>query len=226
MTIPLRVLALGSVCVGFLGVPAALGFGAIPNLWEHWLEPVFEPAHHALGEVFAVPAPSHAMEYGLMAASVAIAVAGILLATQFYSWKPQIAESLRTGLASAHRVLTNKYYVDELYGAVFVRGLALGGGNLLHANDRLLVDGGDGEVRAGFGVNGVAWLARDIVASFSSLWDRWVVDGGLTKLPPLVLENMSYVFRAVQNGLVQQYALAMFIGVFLLITLALGAAWY
>ena len=46
-------------------------------------------------------------------------------------------------------MLTNKYYVDELYGAVFVRGLALGGGNALFAVDRFVVDGGDGEVRAG-----------------------------------------------------------------------------
>jgi hypothetical protein len=77
-------------------------------------------------------------------------------------------------------------------------------------------------VRAGFGVNGLAWLCRDIVARLSNFWDRWVVDGGLTKLPPLFLENLSYVFRAVQNGLLQHYALAMFIGVFLLIAMSLA----
>ena len=32
-----------------------------------------------------------------------------------------------------------------------------------------------------------------------------------------VLDNGSYLFRAVQNGLVQHYALAMLIGVFLII---------
>jgi hypothetical protein len=32
-----------------------------------------------------------------------------------------------------------------------------------------------------------------------------------------MLENVSYFFRAVQNGLVQHYALAMVIGLFLLI---------
>ncbi len=216
MTVPLRVLALGSVFAGFLGVPAALGFGRIPNFWEGFLEPAFEPAHEALREVFAAPPPEHAMEYVLMAASVGIAALGIILATRFYQQRPEIADGLAASFAGAHRVLTNKYYVDELYGAVFVRGLALGGGNTLHAVDRFVVDGGDGEMRAGLGVNGIAWAVRDVVASFSSFWDRVVVDG-LVNLAAFILDNLSYVFRAVQNGRVQHYALAMIIGFFVLI---------
>jgi len=221
MTAPLMILAAGSVLVGFLSVPAALGFGMIPNLFEHFTEPVFEPAHHALAEVFTASVPAHSTEYLLMLASVAIAAAGIFVATRFYQQRPEIAAGLKARFASAHRVLTNKYYVDELYGAVFVRGLALGGGNALYANDRIFIDGGDGEVRAGFGVNGLAWLGRDILARLSNWWDRWIVDAGLSKLPPAILENLSYVFRAVQNGLVQHYALSMLIGVLLLIGLGL-----
>jgi hypothetical protein len=55
-----------------------------------------------------------------------------------------------------------------------------------------------------------------VVARLSNLWDRWVVDG-LVNLTGLVLDNLSYLFRAAQNGLVQSYALGMFIGAFLLI---------
>jgi NADH-quinone oxidoreductase subunit L len=216
MTVPLRILALGSVFAGFLGWPAALGFGRIPNFWEGFLEPAFEPAHAALREVFAAPPPEHAMEYVLMAASVGIAVLGILLARRFYQQRPEIADRLAVTFAGAHRVLTNKYYVDELYGAVFVRGLALGGGQSFYAVDRFVIDGGDGRVRAGGGVNGIAWLVRDIVASFSSFWDRFVVDG-LVNLMAFLFDNLSYVFRAVQNGRVQHYALAMIIGFFVLI---------
>ena len=79
-----------------------------------------------------------------------------------------------------------------------------------------MVDGGDGEVRAGLGVNGAAWAVRDVLARASNLWDRWVVDG-LVNLTAFVLDNLSYAFRAVQNGLVQHYALSMLIGLFLLI---------
>jgi NADH-quinone oxidoreductase subunit L len=218
MTVPLMVLAGGSVLAGYLGLPAVTG---LPNLFEHFLEPVMEPAHHVLATVFSAEPPGHATEWGLMGLSVGVGLVGIFVGRHFYKTSPAIPERLSLSFASAHRVLLHKYYVDELYGAVFVNGLALGGGKLLHATDRHLVDGGDGELRAGFGVNGLSWLCRDIVARLSNFWDRWIVDGGLTKLPPLFLENLSYVFRAVQNGLVQHYALAMFVGVFLLIAMSL-----
>jgi NADH-quinone oxidoreductase subunit L len=214
MTVPLMILAAGSLFAGFLGWPAALGGS---NRFEHFLEPVFEPAHHGLREVFSATIPGHSTEYLLMIASVAIAAAGIFVATRNYQWQPAVAERLATSFAGAHRVLTNKYYVDEFYNAVFVRGVVLGGGNALYANDRHVIDGGGGEVRPGLGVNGLVYFARDIVARLSSWWDRWIVDGGLTRLPAFFLDNLSYVFRAVQNGLVQHYALAMVIGVLLLI---------
>jgi NADH-quinone oxidoreductase subunit L len=214
MIVPLQVLALGSIVVGFLGVPAALGGG---NWIEHALHPVFASAHHVLvEEVFPAPVPGHGVELGLMAASVLVAAAGILLATLFYFWRPQIPERLAGALSGPYRLLLNKYYVDELYDAVIVRGITLGGGRALFAVDRYVVDGGDGEVRPGLGVNGVAWATRDVIAAFSNAWDRWVVDG-LVNLTAIVLDNLSYVFRSMQNGLVQHYALSMLIGVFLLI---------
>ena len=218
MTVPLMVLAAGSVLAGYVGLPAVSG---LPNLFEHFLEPVLEPAHHALREVLHAPVPGHATEWALMGASVAVGLIGIFVGRHLFKTSPTIPERLAIAFAAPHRVLLNKYYVDELYDALFVRGLALGGGRTLHGVDRYVVDGGDGELRPGLGVNGVAWVARDILARLSDFWDRWIVDGGLTKVPPVILENLSYVFRAVQNGLVQHYALAMFIGVFLLIGMTL-----
>ena len=213
MTVPLAILAVGSVVVGFLGVPAVLGGG---NFIEHWLEPAIEHAHHALGEVFTRPVPGHAVELGLMGLSVLIAAAGIAVATRLYKGAFEIPNRLAAALPGVHRTLLNKYWVDEFYGAVFVRGLVLGGGRALHANDRFVVDGGDGEVRPALGVNGLAWSVRDVLARGSDLWDRWVVDG-LVNLTAFLLDNTSYAFRAVQDGLVQHYALSMLIGLFLLI---------
>jgi NADH-quinone oxidoreductase subunit L len=100
--------------------------------------------------------------------------------------------------------------VDEIYGALFVRGAALGGGKTLYAVDRWVVDGGDGEVRFGSGVNGIGWLVRELVAKTSDFFDRWVVDG-LVNGMAAVLDNLSYLFRSLQNGLVQHYALSMLI---------------
>jgi NADH-quinone oxidoreductase subunit L len=213
MVVPLQVLAVGSILVGFLGVPAVLGGG---NWIEHFLHPVFADAHHTLEEVWKSPVPGHGVELALMVGSVFLAAAAIFVATRFYKVSPQVPERLAATWAGAHRVLLHKYYVDELYGKLFVRGLALGGGSTLFAADRYLVDGGDGEVRPGLGVNGIAWLCRDIVARLSNFWDKWVVDGAVN-LTAFILDNLSYLFRAVQNGLVQSYALGMLIGLFALI---------
>ena len=213
MIVPLQVLAVGSIVAGFAGVPAVLGGS---NFVERFLEPALEHAHHALTEVFTAPVPGHGVELGLMGLSVLIAAAGIFVAWRFYSGGFETPSRIAAALPGVHRTLLNKYWVDELYGAVFVRGLVLGGGRALHANDRFVVDGGDGEVRAGLGANGIAWAVRDVVAKASNLWDRWVVDGAVN-LTAFLLDNLSYAFRAVQDGLVQHYALSMLIGLFLLI---------
>jgi NADH-quinone oxidoreductase subunit L len=212
LTVPLMALAAGSAVAGFLGVPAVLGGG---NWFEHFLHPVLADAHHTMEQVFREAVPGHGVELGLMAVSVIIAVMGILLATWLYQRRPELSDKMAAAFAGPHRVLLNKYYVDELYGALFVRGAALGGGRALHGVDRFAIDGGDGEVRSGAGVNGLAWAVRDLLAWASNVWDKYVVDGAVN-LTGYTLDNCSYVFRTVQNGLVQQYALSMLIAVLLL----------
>jgi NADH-quinone oxidoreductase subunit L len=217
MLVPLEVLAVGSIVAGYLGFPAVLGERVgFPNVFERFLEPVFESAHETLPEVFRAGVPAHGMELTLMAASVAVALLGIFLATVFFQRHPEYPAQLASSLRPVHQLLLRKYYVDEIYDAVFVRGLALGGGEALYTMDRYVIDGADGEVRPGLGVNGVAWLTRDVVARFSDAWDRIVVDGAVN-LTAAILDNASYVLRALQNGLVQHYALSALIGVFLLI---------
>jgi NADH-quinone oxidoreductase subunit L len=219
MTLPLAVLAFGSVVVGFLGIPHAIDKFHIGNKFEHFTAPAFEIANRTLPQVFTHVSHDTSLEIRLMVLSVLIAAAGILLATFFYKMRPAIPERLATTLAGPHRLLLNKYYVDELYDRVFVRGLALGGGNGLWGVDRHLIDGGDGKVRPAWplSVNGIAWMTRDLVGKLSSWWDRWIVDGVLVRFTAFALDNLSYLVRTVQNGLVQHYALTMMACVFLII---------
>jgi NADH-quinone oxidoreductase subunit L len=217
MLIPLEVLAVGSILAGYLGFPAVLGERVgFPNLFERFLEPVFESAHETLPDVFRAGAPAHGMEETLMGASILMAAFGIGLAWLFFQRHPEYPARLASALRPIHQLLLHKYYVDEIYDAVFVRGLALGGGDALYTMDRHVIDGADGEVRPGLGVNGLAWLTRDVIAKFSDAWDRIVVDGAVN-LTAAILDNASYVLRALQNGLVQHYALSALIGVFLMI---------
>jgi NADH-quinone oxidoreductase subunit L len=95
-------------------VPAALGGS---NQIEHFLDPIFESANVKL---LYVPHDVEPIEYVLMAASVGIAVAGILLARKWYLKTKDVPERLATQNAAAYHLLYNKYNVDELYDAVVV----------------------------------------------------------------------------------------------------------
>ena len=137
-----------------------------------------------------------------MVFSVLIAVTGIVVAQKFYVKSPEISGQLAERWAGAHRVLSNKYYVDELYNATVISG-TFGAGSGLWAVDRTVVDGA---------VNGAARVTT-IGSWFSSLTDRTVVDG-LVNLVGWAVQESSHVFRRFQTGLVQNYALLMLFGVF------------
>ena len=83
-----------------------------------------------------------------MVFSLAIAVIGILLARKFYVTSPEISDRLADQFAGPHRVLSNKYYVDEVYDATVISG-TFAAGKGLWAFDRTVVDGV---------VNGSGWL--------------------------------------------------------------------
>ena len=133
--------------------------------------------------------------------SVLIAVSGILLAYRFYVRSPETADNLKERYAGAHNLLYNKYFVDELYDATFIKGTMKSSFGLW-AFDRRVVDGA---------VNGTGWVT--VFASWvSSLFDKYVVDGAVN-LVGRSSEESSFVFRRVQTGLIQNYALLMLAGV-------------
>src|SRR5213594_1740341 len=82
MTIPLMILAVLSVVGGWIGWPASL-FGS--NQFEKFLEPVMSSA--GATESAKAVQESSTTEYFLMLASIAIAVAGIWVAYEFYRTK-------------------------------------------------------------------------------------------------------------------------------------------
>jgi NADH-quinone oxidoreductase subunit L len=213
MTFPLQVLAIGAIVAGLVGIPAALGGG---NTLEHFLEPSFtaevrlQPDHaEAAAEQGAEPHVSRTEEIGLMALSVLIAAIGIGVAYKFYVTSPEISENLAQQFAGAHRTLSNKYYVDELYDATVVSG-TFGAGRGLWTFDRNVVDGA---------VNGTGWITV-ISAWFSGLTDRTVVDG-LVNLVGRIVQESSLAFRRFQTGLVQNYALLMLFGIFAFVSIYL-----
>jgi NADH-quinone oxidoreductase subunit L len=198
MTLPLSLLAAGSVLVGWLGTPKLWNLPEMFRAFESWLAPVFEnPLLKAVEGT-----ENSSMEWTLMVVSVLIAAIGIYAARVLYHQKPEIPGRIEASFKPVHTLLYNKWYVDEIYDFLFVNGLCKGGGTLLGAFDRNFVDGG---------VNGAGWLTR-FIATISMWWDTWVVDG-LVRFTAFFVKMLSYPVCILQSGRVQTYAFFVVAGV-------------
>ncbi|MDP1989706.1 MAG: NADH-quinone oxidoreductase subunit L [Syntrophales bacterium] len=149
MTIPLMILAVLSLVGGYVGIPHILGGG---NAIERFLEPVFghaAPVKTALHFDFvrsawaSSGAAGHdgSLELALMAASVLIALIGIALAYLFYLKNPALPRRFVERFAGLYRWVHNKYFVDEFYDFIFVRGMLKLGAFLLKVADGWIIEG-------------------------------------------------------------------------------------
>ncbi len=175
MAIPLIILAIGSIVAGYVGIPHALGGH---NAIEGFLEPAFEVHQTAGGEATAAAEPAApatteaspvalagqsetghatgavpgdiATERMLMAISTGIAVAGIGIAMFFWLRRPSAPAALARQFSGVHRLLLNKYYVDEIYNAVIVQPIKqVSTGALWKGVDAGVIDGSVNGVGAG-----------------------------------------------------------------------------
>ena len=146
-----------------------------------------------------------ALEWTLMLISTAIALAGIGLAYRIYG-RGQPADEPAKRFGGLYSALWNKYWVDELYDAVLVnRAKDLGKG--LWVFDDAVLDGT---------VNGVAEATKQSAAA-SNEFDGRVIDGTVNGTASTVWSG-SWIFRALQTGMVQNYALVIAIGAFVLVS--------
>ena len=148
MAFALIVLAIGSVLAGYIGVPHAVG-------GSNWIEAFLHPAFLAPGVPHEAAAAAHAdasMELLLMGLSVGLAVAGIGLAYYFWLRNRAAADGMARRFSGVHRVLLNKYYVDEIYNAAIVQPITtISTGGLWKGVDAGAIDGA---------VNGVGLAVR------------------------------------------------------------------
>jgi len=106
MTIPLIILAILSIAGGWIGIPELFMHGG--ERLSDYLSPVVQSK-----EVHV----DHSTEWVLVALTTVIALVAIIIAYMRYR---NYREEKETGVS---RLLENKWYVDELYNAVFVRPL-------------------------------------------------------------------------------------------------------
>jgi len=196
---PLRILAVLAVVGGYVGLPRLLGGGA-------WFARFLAPATgaHETGL-------SGATEMLLMAGSVGAALAAIVAAYVIYvKRRGEPARRFAERWQTLYRTVSRKYYVDEFYGKVFVGG-ALAAGRIADWVDRRVIDGL---------VDGTARLARR-VSRLAIFFDEGAVDGAVNGVGRAHLA-VSSALRRLQTGRIYNYALAVVLGVALVITIAVA----
>ncbi len=118
MTIPLIILAVLSATGGFIGVPEVL-HGS--NQLAAFMGPLFDGARKVNPELFAPIGLSHSTEYLLMGVSVGAALLAAIAAYVVYAQRGSVPAPESVERKGLEKLVYNKYYVDELYEAVFVR---------------------------------------------------------------------------------------------------------
>ncbi len=211
MTLPLQVLAVLSIVGGLvIGFPGILFHRPELNFIERFVGPLVLDPSHGHGE-HGGHAVSLGLEWALVVLSVAVAVGGILVARRFYKTDPEwsIPKRLAERFAFAHRMLVNKYWIDELYDATVIAG-TVGLARLLWDVDARVVDGA---------VNGTRHAT--VGSSFlSGVFDLRVVDGAVN-LVATIYDVGSRIFRRLQVGYAQGYAMVMVFGAAILLAVFL-----
>jgi NADH-quinone oxidoreductase subunit L len=187
MVIPLAILAVLSVVGGYVGVPGSLGGN---NRFDKFLGPVFHGSAPAdaqqapMGERGAPeqanqgPEPKSGVSTELIftAISVAAALLGLGLAWQLYYRNPHLPEKIAASMSGTYQTLLHKYYVDELYGALFVRPLINGSTRILWQGvDRQIIDAAVND--AGDGAKHVSDEVRHMQSGNIRSYAGWVAAG-------------------------------------------------
>ncbi|MEP7044697.1 MAG: NADH-quinone oxidoreductase subunit L, partial [Dokdonella sp.] len=187
ITLPLVLLAIPSVLIGWFTIG--------PMLYEGWFQAAIRVAKpndvlHELGEEFhgALAMTLH----GFAQAPFWIAFAGFAVATYIWLLNPGVADKAKNALRPVYNILVNKYWIDELYQAVFARGgLALGRG---------LWKGGDVGVIDGLVVNGSAAVVQRVSATVRLLQSGYLYHYAFAMILGLIA-LLGGVWWAVGHGL-------------------------
>ncbi|MGK2927784.1 MAG: NADH-quinone oxidoreductase subunit L [Lysobacterales bacterium] len=174
VTVPLVLLAIPSVAIGYLTIG--------PVLFDGWLADSIHvlPQNDtvaAVGEHFhgATAMALHALQ----TAPFWLMIAGFALATVIYLFRPALADRLQQWMPRLHRVLVNKFYVDEFYQKAFIARTVSIGNGLWQKADAGLIDG--------WLVNGSARLVGGISARVRTLQSGYLFQYAFAMIVGLIV---------------------------------------
>jgi len=164
MTSPLMILALLSLTGGWLALPALLGG---KDYFSEFMAPAL-----GSGEVTGIE-NAHSLELTLSGVAMAAAIVGLVVAWRMY------AKDVKRGKSEGlHKVLYNKYYVDELYHALVVGPLVWLSQNVLwKVVDVGVIDGAVNGVASG--ATAVGDTVRHTQSGNTRSYAVWVLVGAV-----------------------------------------------
>ncbi len=167
-------LQISLVVLGILAIGG--GWVLIPgrtSTFERFLEPVFA---YPVPFVAPVHAAGGAAYWTVALLASALGVAGIATAYFMYVARPALATNLARRFAGAHRVLANRYYVDEFYNAAFVRPTRALGRSLSGVFDRGL----DGLINAvGYFIREASVTLREVQTGYVRNYALLILGGAV-----------------------------------------------
>jgi NADH-quinone oxidoreductase subunit L len=151
MTIPLIILAAGSIFAGLFNIPAVLWDGQFSAWLHHFLEPVTGAGEGVLERMQIHPfkiVGDHGTEKMLMVVSSLVALAGI--GTAWIAAKSGFFIRQEKKQSALYKFSRNAWFWDAAYNNSFAKG-CYEMARLVLAFDKLIIDGI---------VNGAGWVAR------------------------------------------------------------------
>lgn len=170
---------------GFFGLLGALPIGI------HWWQDFIHFGH----------AGHESVNWLVMGISTAMALGGVLTGYLVWGVKLPVFKALHklVLVKAMHSLLAHKYYIDEFYNGVLVRGLVLAAHGFWKF-DIWVID---------LLVNAVGSGSK--MFAYAYAWfDQWVVDG-LVNLAGMMWLGIKRCIRPVQSGYIQHYILAIVI---------------
>ncbi len=156
MLVPLLLLSVGAIAAGFVFAPWFIGDH------EHgfWRGAIFVAGtNHVLHE-------SHSVPTWVKWSPLILTLIGSFAAFWLYVLKEGMARRMADRGGVVHAFLYNKWYFDELYDVVFVKGARAVGDLFWKVGDVKIIDGG--------GPNGMAWLSRKFAGGLARFQSGYV----------------------------------------------------
>ena len=226
MTLPLIILAFFAVFAGFVGVPSDFPilnaiFSAEYNNFHHLVVEALPlssatDAFNSLPDYHAKAPPFNLIPVGT---SFFVALLGLWLGWLVYWRKPLKAgqrDPMESFLGPLHAVLKNRYYLDDVYGRVFVAPSQWLSRQVIAFLDRGIID-----ALLHIIARVATWLG-DLIKALN----LWLIDGVGDGIP-IAIFNFGGWLRRMQSGRVQLYmlfVLAAAVAIGIVLVLSSGAA--